>query len=110
MLDFGHTLYSEFDLDPQYTNLNHGSFGCVPTSVRAAHAELQLQQERRPDAWFRSTYLSLMNETRKLLAEHFGAEVDNLVLVENASAAVNSVLSSYPFKVLMYSLLLTDSV
>lgn len=100
MPKFGHSLLSEFDLDPQYTNLNHGSFGCVPTAVRLAHQSLQLEQERRPDAWFRNTYISRMAAMRTQLAEYVGADVDDLVLVENASSAVNSVLASYEFKVL----------
>ena len=99
MREFGKSLLSEFDLDPKYTNLNHGSFGCVPTSVRLAHQSLLLEQERRPDAWFRNIYLSRMTEMRKQLAEYVGADVDSLVLVENASSAVNSVLASYAFKV-----------
>lgn len=45
--------------------------------------------------WFRSTYKKLMQTTRDKLAKQAGlSSSDNLVLLENASAAVNAIFRS----------------
>ena len=50
---YGHGMLGEFLLDPAYINLNHGSFGTVARSVLEAQQGYVLQQEARPDPWFR---------------------------------------------------------
>jgi len=88
-------MLGEFLLDPAYINLNHGSFGTVARSVLEAQQGYVLQQEARPDPWFRDTYLTLLAQTRDLLAQECGLpDSSGLVLLENASAAVNSIFRS----------------
>jgi selenocysteine lyase/cysteine desulfurase len=97
-LALGHAVRAELALD--YVNLNHGSFGVCPRSVLAAQSALRLEQERRPDVWFRATYRALLNETAALVAEQVRAPggAACVALVENASAAVNGLLRSLPLR------------
>mmetsp|Transcript_28645 Transcript_28645/g.40834 ORF Transcript_28645/g.40834 Transcript_28645/m.40834 type:complete len:420 (+) Transcript_28645:1144-2403(+) len=96
---FGHDLKRKyFYLNDSFCNLNHGSFGTVPKTVAATQFNHFLEQESFPDTWFRQTYYEYINNTRTALANLVNANVDDLVLVENASSAVNSILRSLGFK------------
>eukprot|EP01035_Chromulina_nebulosa_P018313 gene18313-23999_t len=92
-IKFGKQLRNKhFLLDPTYNNLNHGSFGTIPRPVLEKQNELVLLQESNPDKWFRETIYTLSENSRVKLAELVNADVNDLVLVENASSAVNSIL------------------
>ena len=52
------------------------------------------QAESRPDQWFREDYFRLVDKARERIADYVAAPAESLVLVENASSAVNSVLRS----------------
>lgn len=97
-LTFGHDLlHKEFLLN--YTNFNHGSFGACPRKVLEYQTSLRLQQEQQPDTWMRVHYRQLLNGTREKIANYVNADSpDNIVLVESASTAVNSILRSYPWQ------------
>ncbi|GMI40777.1 hypothetical protein TeGR_g7438 [Tetraparma gracilis] len=87
-------MLSEFMLDPGYLNLNHGSFGSTPRPVISAQQSYVEQCEARPDIWYRKEYKTLLAEAREATAKLVGADPDNLVLLENASAAVNGIFRS----------------
>ncbi|GMI31829.1 hypothetical protein TrCOL_g7462 [Triparma columacea] len=92
---YGHQQLENFLLDPTYLNFNHGSFGAVARPVLDAQHNYVLQQEARPDIWFRETYKTLIVETREKISKECGlVNADNLVLLENASAAVNAIFRS----------------
>lgn len=102
---FGHKLLrEEFLLN--YTNLNHGSYGACPRSVLECQSLLRIQQEQQPDPWMRSKYLELLKGVREEVARYVNADdPENLVLVESASTAVNSILRSsawMPGDVILY--------
>jgi hypothetical protein len=40
-----------FSLEADYVQLNHGSFGAVPTVVQQAHRALSELAEQNPDRW-----------------------------------------------------------
>ena len=81
-----------FSLAEGFTNFNHGSFGAVAREVKQRQDELFEVAEQRPDKWFRETFYELQKEARSLVAKMINAQVDDLVLVENASTAINSLL------------------
>jgi hypothetical protein len=96
---FGRVLREKhFQLSPSLTNLNHGSFGATPKCVTNRQIELMALQEAHPDRWFRKTYYELIDKSRERLAAFVNSPLKDLVLVENASSAVNSVLRSHPFQ------------
>ena len=88
-----------FQLGESYLNLNCGSYGTVTKLVNALQQEYHLKQESHPDNWFRTLLFENMQKCRHFIADFIHAPLDNIVLVENASTAVNSILRSYAFKV-----------
>ena len=100
MSRFGHSLLSEkFALFEGLVNLNHGSFGTVPRSIIAAQAEVMMKQESCPELWFREWFQPEIVKSRHEIATLINADVQDVVLVENASYAINSIVGSYHFKV-----------
>jgi len=102
--EFGHPMLAEFDLDPQYTNVNQGSYGSTPRKVRMATESLVVTAEANPDRWFRnnltgtgnSLYIDQLIETRKALARYIRAPLNETSIVDNASHGINAVLRSVP--------------
>jgi isopenicillin-N epimerase len=83
-----------FALQPGFTNLNHGSFGTVPLEILALQASFSRRAEAKPDAWFRTDYFEHVDSARKSVAALVNADVDDIVLLENASSAINGILRS----------------
>jgi len=84
-----------------FINLNHGSFGTVPKKVAESQYSYFLEQESYPDTWFRTSYYKYIDNSRNLIANYVNASVDDIVLVENASSAMNAILRSLGLKVLI---------
>lgn len=91
---FGHQLLPQFALSPNYTNLNHGSFGSPPLAVLRARHQYELDMELAPDAWLRYGVYDRLASVRTALAQYVGANASDVVFVENASHGVNAVLRS----------------
>ena len=90
-------LRADFLLDPGIAHLNHGSFGATPRQVLAHQQELRDALERDPVAFLGRRLPSLLAGVRAELAEYLGvAEPARLVLVANATTALNAVATSLP--------------
>ncbi|RYH20139.1 hypothetical protein EON65_24435 [archaeon] len=101
MEEFGHDLKKKhFLLREDLVNFNHGSFGAVPKCVMNELIRLLHEVESFPDLWFRDTMYRLEDRSRELVAELIHADKEDVVMVENASYAINSVLRSFPFQVI----------
>ena len=95
---FGHSLLPLFSLDPSYTNVNHGSYGSAPKYVHEKLREYQLKAEYNPDRWLRIEVQHEMEKVRKRLSQYVNCDPDDLVLLDNASAGINSILRSLKFQ------------
>ena len=95
---FGHDLLPYFSMAPNYTNLNHGSYGSPPTAVLQAAQQYELNMEQCPDAFFRYDVWGLMNNVRKKIATYIGANEDDVAFIPNASHGVNAILRSLKLK------------
>jgi isopenicillin-N epimerase len=82
----------------KFINFNHGSFGAVAKPVYEKQTELFLKQEAYPDTWFRKQMYDFIYDSRAMIADFVKASVNDTVLVENASSAVNSILRSLQFQ------------
>jgi len=91
-MNFGENTRKEFYLEEGVGFTNHGSFGTVPRKVMKERFRLLELIEAHPDRWFRSLLAPLYHESRKAVAEFVGADPENLVLVTNATTAVNTVV------------------
>lgn len=88
-----------FQLYDGLVNLNHGSFGTVPKIVMEVQMDFMRRQELCPEQWFRKGYQCDINLARNSVASLIRAELEDVVLVENASYAINGLLRSFPFMV-----------
>ena len=61
---FGKKRLSDFFLDPDYININHGSYGSCPRVVMAAKRKLEEQMDFNTESWFRFDSEVLLNKTR----------------------------------------------
>lgn len=99
-LVFGKPLQSKlFLLEEGFINLNHGSFGATPRIIVQKQNQIMLEAEQHPDRWFRSRYFDHINVARERVAELINAnDVNDVILLENASSAINGILRSIPLK------------
>jgi isopenicillin-N epimerase len=83
-----------FLLDPEVVYLNHGSFGACPQPVFAVYQEWQRKVEREPVDLLARRLDGELARVRAVLSDYVGAPADDLVLVPNATSALNVVLRS----------------
>ncbi|KDR81048.1 hypothetical protein GALMADRAFT_241675 [Galerina marginata CBS 339.88] len=90
--EFGHPMLKYYALDPEYINLNSGSYGTPPKPVLRAIEDITARIESNPDYFIRIALQPLLTNVREKLATLVGAKTDEVVLVANASVGVNTVL------------------
>ena len=88
---------AHFLFAPEYTPLNHGSFGTYPKAVQKCFHGFQSRSEARPDAYVRYYVPKKLDDSRAAIASYLNVPVDEVVLVPNASTATNVVLRSLRF-------------
>lgn len=88
---FGKAMKKEFPFNPEWRNLNHGSFGSFPNFIQAKFRAYQDQCEACPDVFIRYDYPKLLDESRAAVAKIVHAPEDTVVFVGNATVGVNTV-------------------
>ncbi|KHN95051.1 aminotransferase family protein (LolT) [Metarhizium album ARSEF 1941] len=91
-MPFGSGWKKEFLFDPEWRNLNHGSFGTYPKHVRDRLRAYQDQAEARPDPFILYEQPKLIDAARAELAGLLNAPLETVVFVGNATDGVNTVL------------------
>ena len=89
---------AHWDLDPEITFLNHGSFGATPRIVLQHQHELRQRLEREPVLFLHRQLEALLDPARAELARFVGCDPDDLAFVANATTGVNTVLRSLRFE------------
>ncbi|RDI82819.1 hypothetical protein Vi05172_g7172 [Venturia inaequalis] len=97
-IPFGRALKKDFLFDKQYRNLNHGSFGTYPSTVRDALRSFQDQAEARPDQFIRYDYPKALDRSRVAMAEFLKVPVETIVFVPNATTGINTVMRNLVFE------------
>lgn len=96
---FGHSMRkAHFNFAPSYTPLNHGSFGTYPTAVQTRLRHCQDLAEARPDPFIRWDIAQALDSSRAALASFLNVPASEVVLVQNATTGVNTVLRSLRFE------------
>lgn len=109
---FGRDLRRLFNFAPDYTPLNHGSFGTYPRNILEHRTQLLRDWEARECIYNLHTYPVKLRESRAAVAPLLGAEVDEVVLVANATTGVNVVLRNLVYEegdVILYPSTVYDS-
>jgi isopenicillin-N epimerase len=87
---------AEWQIRGDTTYLNHGSFGPPPRVVQQERERWQRKLDEQPMDFFVRQYESAWLNARQSLAEFIDSEPNDLVFVENATAAMNLVADSFP--------------
>jgi isopenicillin-N epimerase len=87
-----------WNLDPEVTFLNHGSFGACPEAVLAVQREWRDRLERRPIQFLDRELEGHLGDAREALGAFLGADPTGLAFVPNATTGVNAVLRSLRFE------------
>jgi isopenicillin-N epimerase len=95
----GRALRPLFELDPEGTFLNHGSFGACPKEVLAEQARIRAQMEAQPDVFFRQSVMpeqgvTALRTAASRLAAFVGTHEAHVAFVENATLGVQAALGS----------------
>lgn len=90
------TIRNEWDLDPAFLTVNHGSFGATPRCVLAAQRDWQDRMERQPSRFMNTVYSGAMRHAAGVLGAFVGAPADGLVFVDNATTGCNAVIRAFP--------------
>lgn len=85
-------------LDPDCIYLNHGSFGPSPQSVSEAREYWSRRLERQPMQFFCREMESELDRAAEALAGFLRTRPDRLVLLSNATVAMNVVAATVPLQ------------
>ncbi|RCI09089.1 hypothetical protein L249_5060 [Ophiocordyceps polyrhachis-furcata BCC 54312] len=77
---------------PQPRQPKQGSYGATPRTIHSRHLEYQQRSESAPDSYMRYHFPTLLDGSRRAVAKHLKAPPETIVLVTNATTAVNVVL------------------
>jgi isopenicillin-N epimerase len=85
-------------LDPDVVQLNHGSFGATPLPVIEEQDRWRRLIEANPTGFVLESLEPALDEARTRLCELVGADPADLVFVTNATMGVNTVVRSLRFE------------
>ena len=89
---------SNWNVRPDTTYLNHGSFGLPPICVTQTRSEWIERLNSNPMDFFDRKQEELINGTLTQLAEFVGTRRENIVFVDNATYGMNVVADSFPLE------------
>jgi isopenicillin-N epimerase len=89
---------TEWALDPTVTYLNHGSFGACLRAILEVQRGWRDKLEAHPVRFLARELEDLLDWTRSEIGAFMGADGEDLALMTNATAGVNTVLRSLRFE------------
>jgi isopenicillin-N epimerase len=95
---YGKAVRHEWDLDPDFLTINHGSYGATPRAVLAAQTSWRRRMEAQPTRFFARELPGALREAAGALARFVGAEAGDIAFVPNATTGANAVLRSLALK------------
>lgn len=85
---------NQFKIRDDIVFLNNGSFGCLPNIIFDKQKHYAELMEENPVEFFLSIAPELIEKSLTKLSKLLNCSTDNLVFVDNATSAVNTVLNS----------------
>jgi isopenicillin-N epimerase len=92
--DLGASIRTEWDLDPTFLTVNHGSYGATPRVVLRAQRAWQDRMERQPSRFMTTVYGGAVRDAADALGAFLNANGKDIVFVDNATTGCNAVLRS----------------
>lgn len=89
---------AEWDLDPDFLTVNHGSFGATPRSIINAQRAWQDRLERQPSRFMTTVYTDAIRDAASALGSFLNANGRDIVFVDNATSGCNAVLRNVPLQ------------
>jgi isopenicillin-N epimerase len=89
---------TEWDLDPGFLTVNHGSYGATPLVVLAAQRAWQERMERQPSRFMNTIYPVAIRAAADALGSFLNANGSDIVFVDNATTGCNAVLRHFPLQ------------
>ena len=87
-------LKKQFQLNPEYTYLNHGSFGACPIPIFEEREKWQRELEFQPVSFIERNALGYLGKSRESLSEYVHCDKDDIVYFPNPTTAMNMVIRS----------------
>tara|TARA_B100000700_G_scaffold100241_1_gene112896 strand:- start:266 stop:1432 length:1167 start_codon:yes stop_codon:yes gene_type:complete len=87
-------LKKQFQLNPEYTYLNHGSFGACPIPIFEEREKWQRELEFQPVSFIERNALGYLRKSRESLSEYVHCDKDDIVYFPNPTTAMNMVIRS----------------
>ncbi|CAG7925512.1 unnamed protein product [Penicillium olsonii] len=95
---FGKPMLKHWMFDPDYKNLNHGSFGAHPIPVKDAQRAYMDLADQQPDPYIRRHNSEHLIKARDAVARLINAPRSECVFVKNATTGVATVLYNLAFQ------------
>ena len=94
---FWSNIAAQFQVCPDFINLENGYFGVQAQSVFEAFLKHQTRVNRETSFFLRQHYPALLAQVMQALADFCEVGVDELVLTRNLVESMNILLQGYPF-------------
>ncbi len=106
----GSAALRQFALDPDFTHLNHGSYGATPLALLDAQDRWRRALERNPTRFLSRELVDmarvqtgrpgegpeLLRHAAEAVAAEFGGAAGDYVFVPNTTAGINAVVAGFP--------------
>jgi len=89
---------SAWNLDPSVHHINHGSFGAIPTVVRAEQARWSDHVQSNPVQFYAREAMPAVQAARGKIASFLGQRADQIALVRNTTEGSSTTMRGFPFK------------
>ncbi len=83
-----------FQLDPQITFLNHGSYGACPIPVFEDYQRWQAALEAQPVKFMAEKVYDYLEQSRQALGDYLNCDKDDLIYVPNPTHAVANIINN----------------
>ena len=87
-------LKSLFQLDPDITFLNHGSYGACPSPVFEDYQKWQVMIEQHPVKFMQDDIYQYLDESRSSLGSYINCDKNDLIYVPNPTHAVANIINN----------------
>ena len=94
MINDSQSLRSLFQLDPEITFLNHGSYGACPKPVFETYQSYQKSLELRPVQFIQEDLYPILDRSRLALASYINCNKDDIIYVSNPTHAVGNIINN----------------